>query len=437
MKITKKNIIELINSDLKNQIDEMARGAEEKSLKKERARVQISLFKKKNSDEIQVIDKYIKKTKDPDIDPNFKPKVVGWVLGGAMGTQRIIYTCSIDINSWMSNPDNKKILEKIQELEGFKEGGLYYSKRDCPASYHRKASHKIEPIPGFEPKTDDGRFEMSYDTSFKGAKTHYDQQTWILRGGSRNNNTYLGINGLIKKYLSNSEINRKLTTKLLIPQIRVEIQERSNLGTFKTGIVSNDEIDYTLMNFNSFETFEEFKTTVKKAFAGKLSDKEIKKLEYHIARLSNKFYKNWEEELKNIKDYKGKTDVYKLDKIGLEQKNVDITIKTTLNIKGTRENNTFIWTVTFLTKFGKKTTEQIRIKDGLKPDEDLVVTKVANIPEGTVFDDNNPIIFNDEIYNALNSALEEMGQKIMSIKPISRLTLITPTQGELDVIGGN
>jgi hypothetical protein len=437
MELTKKDIINLINENTKSKVDEMARDISEPSLKKKAKQRPILSYIDKNG-ETQIEAKDIRK----NVGQNIEYKVEGWVLNDK---QTVIYTTDVPIQRWIC--EHSEVFEKILKHEGLPTK-LFLSTQKCSRTVHRKSPHMVFPPPGaeYDPEmTPDTRPASNKQDKTRPKyseedepvyKTDYNQRLWILRGGVREVNNekkeYLGVQDLIKKYLENDSINSQLS-RLSIPQIRTEDPKKRNLGTYRGGEISNERINYTIHNFNGYESLNEFETLLKKRLRGNVSDNEYKTIEYHLARQYNQVYQNWEETIKNEKNYSGYTAVYKIDRFGKEQKNLNLTIQSILNILGTKGENSFTWTITFKTKFGKKQEQEFTIEGGLQPDQEIISTKTANFPEDTVFDDKNPIIFNDNIYDALNSALKEVSDKLMSIRPISRLKLSTPTQGEIDI----
>ena len=80
------------------------------------------------------------------------------------------------------------------------------------------------------------------------------------------------------------------------------------------------------------------------------------------------------------------------------------------------------WSLTFVSKFGRKLKEDRRLQRGLELDKDIVVTKTAQLDPNVQIDDQHPIIFNEQIRQALIDGLEEMRNKILEIDPIETLS---------------
>jgi hypothetical protein len=222
------------------------------------------------------------------------------------------------------------------------------------------------------------------------------------------------LNRLIDHYLGNEEIQQKLE-RLSIPEIRA--RDRKHLDAY--GKIDNTQVNYQTHTFNSYKSSKEFLQFVTARITGKPIEDEYKS--YHLARQFNLDYRRWEETQKNKKQYQGKTPAYMLDAYGLDEENLDVTVRMDLIIKGVKSDGSFLWTVTLRTKFGRKLQEDYRLNGGLELDKDVQVIKRAEFDTQTSFDDENTIMDNLAIKTALIEALDELRDTIMKMKPIEAL----------------
>ena len=232
------------------------------------------------------------------------------------------------------------------------------------------------------------------------------------------------LNRLIDHYLGNEEVQQKLE-KLSIPEIRA--RDRKHLD--KYGIVDNNQVNYQTHTFNSYTSSKQFLQFVTARITGKPVEDQFKS--YHLARQFNLDYRRWEETKKNRKEYQGKTAAYMLDAYGLDEDNLDVTVRMDLIVKGVRSDSSFLWTVVLRTKFGRKLQEDYRLSGGLDLDKDIQVIKRAEFDSQTVFNDENTIMDNLSIKTALIEALDELRDTIMKMKPIEALKLANIKQYDI------
>jgi hypothetical protein len=227
-------------------------------------------------------------------------------------------------------------------------------------------------------------------------------------------NIKIDLNRLIDHYLGNEEIQQKLE-RLSIPEIRA--RDRKHLDAY--GKIDNTQVNYQTHTFNSYKSSKEFLQFVTARITGKPIEDEYKS--YHLARQFNLDYRRWEETKKNKKEYQGKTPAYMLDMYGLDEANLDVTVRMDLIIKGVKSDSSFLWTVVLRTKFGRKLQEDYRLNGGLELDKDIQIIKRAEFDTQTSFDDENTIMDNLSIKTALIEALDELRDTIMKMKPIEAL----------------
>jgi hypothetical protein len=222
------------------------------------------------------------------------------------------------------------------------------------------------------------------------------------------------LNRLIDHYLGNEETQQKLE-RLSIPEIRA--RDRKHLDAY--GKIDNNQVNYQTHTFNSYKSSKEFLQFVTARITGKPIEDEFKS--YHLARQFNLDYRRWEETQKNKKQYQGKTPAYMLDAYGLDEENLDVTVRMDLIIKGVKSDSSFLWTITLRTKFGRKLQEDYRLNGGLELDKDVQISKRAEFDSQTEFNDENTIMDNLSIKTALIEALDELRDTIMKMKPIEAL----------------
>lgn len=232
------------------------------------------------------------------------------------------------------------------------------------------------------------------------------------------------LNRLIDHYLGNEEVQQKLE-KLSIPEIRA--RDRKHLD--KYGVVDNNQVNYQTHTFNSYTSSKQFLQFVTARITGKPVEDQFKS--YHLARQFNLDYRRWEETKKNRKEYQGKTAAYMLDAYGLDEDNLDVTVRMDLIVKGVRSDSSFLWTVVLRTKFGRKLQEDYRLSGGLDLDKDIQVIKRAEFDSQTEFNDENTIMDNLSIKTALIEALDELRDTIMKMKPIEALKLANIKQYDI------
>ena len=222
------------------------------------------------------------------------------------------------------------------------------------------------------------------------------------------------LNRLIDHYLGNEEIQQKLE-RLSIPEVRA--RDRKHLDAY--GKIDNTQVNYQTHTFNSYKSSKEFLQFVTARITGKPIEDEYKS--YHLARQFNLDYRRWEETQKNKKQYQGKTPAYMLDAYGLDEDNLDVTVRMDLIIKGVKSDSSFLWTVTLRTKFGRKLQEDYRLNGGLELDKEIQIIKRAEFDSQTEFNDENTIMDNLSIKSALIEALDELRDRVMKMKPIEAL----------------
>lgn len=250
--------------------------------------------------------------------------------------------------------------------------------------------------------------------------------TYVPSGASTSATTKIKtqLNKLVDEYMANPEMSAKLE-KLSIPEVRS--RDRKHLN--KYGKVDNDKIVYETHTFNSYESSKQFLNFVMARISGKPIENKFKS--YHLARQFNQVYMRWEETRKNQQNYLGKTDAYMLDRYGFDEDNLDVTVRMDFKIEGTKMNNRYLWIINFKTKFGRKLKEERYIKGGLDLDKDITIRKEVEFDASKEFDDKYTVLDSIEIKSALIEGLQELSEKIMTMKPIETLKLANVKQSQI------
>ena len=228
------------------------------------------------------------------------------------------------------------------------------------------------------------------------------------------------LNRIVHEILATPEVNERLE-RLSIPDIRA--RETKHLNHY--GEMSNDKIQYQTHTFNSYLSANQFLNFVVARIQNKAIGQEHKA--YHLARQFNQIYNNWDETIKNQQSYQGKTDSYKLDKFGMDESNLDVSVRMDLRISGylkrAGDMRQYEWEIEFQTKFGRKLQDS-RWLGSLNPDKNFKIKKSIDLQPGIEFDDSRLTINNFEIRNALIEGLTELKDTFFNkYKPIDSLQL--------------
>ncbi len=228
------------------------------------------------------------------------------------------------------------------------------------------------------------------------------------------------LNRIVHQILATPEVSERLE-RLSIPDIRA--RETKHLNHY--GEMSNERIQYQTHTFNSYLSANQFLNFVVARIQNKPIEQEHKS--YHLARQFNQIYNNWDETIKNQQSYQGKTDAYKLDKFGMDENNLDVSVRMDLTINGrlkrAGETREYEWEIVFQTKFGRKLQDS-RWLGSLNPDKNLKIRKTVNLEPGIEFDDSRLTINNFDIRNALIEGLTELKDTFFNkYKPIDSLQL--------------
>jgi len=295
---------------------------------------------------------------------------------------------------------NKEFLEKIKELHNL-EPQLAACKR---GKYHRPIEKYVEG--GYKPTGD----------------TYKEQETIKRRLFTIIANTFEDESFV-------QELNKRS-----IPA--VVARDRKNVDQY--GKFTNQLIEYSTHNYNAYPTVRDFLLSAVARVQGKDTD-EMKT--FYMARQYNKNYNNWRADKKMLKQYAGKTPKYMLDAYGLEEKNIDVTVRMDFELKGELiGENSFAWTARAQTKLGKKLESESGLKGGFLDDKLIQSSATAQLRPGTTFNDNYTVMNDKQVVDALMEVINDLKTQILSLNPKDNLKSATvkryqvggPNQNELN-----
>jgi hypothetical protein len=198
-------------------------------------------------------------------------------------------------------------------------------------------------------------------------------------------------------------------------------RDRSNVNQY--GKFTNQKIEYSTHNNNAYASAKDFLT----AAIARVQGKETPEMKtFYMARQYNTTYNNWRADKKMLKQYSGKTEKYMLDAFGLEEQNLDVTIRMDLEIFGELlGENSYTWNVRMTTKIGKKLEEETGLKGGFLDDKTIQASTTAQLAPGTQFTESYTVMDNPEIVNALIEAMDNLKSQVESIDPKETLKVAT------------
>jgi hypothetical protein len=259
--------------------------------------------------------------------------------------------------------------------------------------------------------------------SCKRGKYHRPVEKWV-EGGYKPTGAKYSESERIKRIFNDiisSELEDEQFAEILnkrsIPSIIA--RDRSNVSQY--GKFTNQQVVYETHNNNAYNSVKDF---LMAAIARVKGNDTSEMKTFYMARQYNTQYNNWRADKKNLKKYEGKTPKYGLDAYGLEQDNLDVTIRMDLDIKGEMiGNGSFAWMVNMTTKLGKKIETDSGFKDGFLDDKTISVNKTAQFEPNKEFNDSYTIMDNENIREALIEAINELKSKIESVDPKETIKL--------------
>ncbi len=314
--------------------------------------------------------------------------LVGWNVQGTP----ILFTCGSDIEEFIQS--HPELIAGLKEKFG---ENLKWEQGNLPGCQPRRKLD-VRNFPDVE-----GGDSDTIDTSY----VHSGEQMSATEKIKRK------LFAIVDKEFTNNEFSNVLSLRS-IPTL--EAKDRTNLNMYAE--FNNSRIKYETHNYNSYESVQDFLKAVVARIKG-VETPEMKT--YYLARQYNKKYSHWQEDKKNLTTYKGKTPIYKLDKYGLEEKNLDVSVRMDFEVDGELQGGSYIWNVRIKTSLGKKLKEESGIKGGLLDDKIIQSTKSVQLGPDKEFDDNSTIMDDISIVSALMEAISELKEKIASINPKSNL----------------
>lgn len=321
--------------------------------------------------------------------------LVGWSVQGTP----ILFTCGSDINQFIQ--EHPELMDELKEKFG---NNLKWEQGNLPACQPRRKLD-VKPLPGEE-----GGEEGPIDTSYIHSGEMMSSQEKIKRK----------LFSIIDKEFGNEEFAEVLN-KRSIPTIVA--RDRRHISMY--GRFDNDRIKYETHNYNGYESLQDFlKAAIARIKGGDAPEMKT----YYLARQFNQNYRNWEADKKNQKQYAGKTDVYKLDAFGLEEKNLDVSIRMDFQITGERMGESFAWNVRMTNKIGKKMKEESGLRGGFLDDKVFQVSKTAQLDPTKQYSDSYTVMDDINVVNALLEAIEELKSQIEGIDPKETLKVANVKQ---------
>ena len=329
--------------------------------------------------------------------------LVGWSVQGTP----ILFTCGSDINQFVE--ENPELMNELKEKFGtnlkWEQGNL----TGCQP--RRKLDVKSLPgEDGAEYGGEDGPEDGPIDTSYVHSGEMMSSTEKIKRK----------LFSIIDREFGNEEFSEVLN-KRSIPTIVA--RDRRHISMY--GRYDNDKVKYETHNYNGYESLQDFlKAAIARVKGGDAPEMKT----YYLARQFNQNYRNWEADKKNQKQYAGKTDVYKLDAYGLEEKNLDVSIRMDFQITGEKMGESFAWNVRMTNKIGKKMKEESGLRGGFLDDKIFQVSKTAQLDPRKEYGDSYTVMDDINVVNALMEAIEELKSQIEAIDPKETLKVANVKQ---------
>jgi hypothetical protein len=198
-------------------------------------------------------------------------------------------------------------------------------------------------------------------------------------------------------------------------------RDRSNVNQY--GRFTNQKIEYSTHNNNAYASAKDFLT----AAIARVQGKETPEMKtFYMARQYNTRYNNWRADKKMLKQYVGKTEKYMLDAYGLEQDNLDVTIRMDFEITGEPiGDNSYTWNVRMVSKLGKKLEDESGLKGGFLDDKLIQASSTAQLRPGTEFNENYTVMDNKEVVDALVQAIDDLKSQVVALNPKDTLKAAT------------
>jgi hypothetical protein len=352
------------------------------------------------------------------IDPTDYPRVKTDPDYEGKGRVNVIFTC--DIEEFI-----RKHPDLVNELKARYNGNIKWSTDNCPAKPHKSKSRVYYSLPDNEDNVDD----IGRKPNQPSENPRSDRENMVRMF----NDIVFSEFGM--KESKGIEFN-KVLSKRSIPALITKNKKYED-AVFRKN-TTTEKIMYRIQSMNTYETSQDFLKAVVARVSGKETD--IMDTTY-LARQFNEIYRNWDETTKNEKRYEGKTDIFGLDRRGYDELNLDISMKTILEIIGEKlGDNSFKWSINMINKFNRKRTDEPRIKtgklqvitllgDSYLDDGSIRVENVVELdPNKEV---NNPM---DDVAvsEGLIQTIYDFKQKVESINPKSALKLANVRRSDVE-----
>lgn len=324
--------------------------------------------------------------------------LVGWAINGTP----ILFTCGADIGQFIS--ENPELVKELKERFGpnlkWEQGNL--------AGCQPRRKMNLQSFP------DDEQDEVTpFDTTYIPSGEKMKAPEKIKRK----------LLSIIEKEFSNDEFSEVLNKRSIPTIIARDVKHIDNYGRY-----NNDKIEYQTHNYNGYESLQDFlKAAIARVKGGETP--EIKT--YYLARQFNQNYRLWAADTKNIKKYEGKTEIYKLEKFGLEQTNLDVSIRMDFQITGEKMGESFAWNVKMSNKIGKKMKEESGLRGGFLDDKIFQVSKTAQLNPRKEYGDSYTIMDDINVVNALMESIEELKSQIGAVDPKETLKVANIKQYQI------
>lgn len=177
---------------------------------------------------------------------------------------------------------------------------------------------------------------------------------------------------------------------------------------------SDQKISFDLFAGYVYKSQFEFLETIILNDGGEFEEASAKSEKYYVSRQWNKKYPNYDAAKPMVKDFKGLTPIQQKPKQDLREPNIDVTVRTDVNILGELINeNSFVWKLQFKIVLGKKLEEEPRLKRGFASLNNIEATQTVQLnPNET----KSPIMYNKNVQNGLKMVCEELREKIESVE---------------------
>jgi hypothetical protein len=323
--------------------------------------------------------------------------LVGWSVQGTP----ILFTCGSDINQFIT--EHPELMDELKEKFG---ANLKWEQGNLPACQPRRKLD-VKPIPGEEGDDD------TIDTSYIGSGEVMSEGEKIKRK----------LFSIVDTEFGDQQFS-EILNKRSIPTIVA--RDRRHISMY--GRYDNNKINYETHNYNGYESLQDFlKAAIARVKGGDTPEMKT----YYLARQFNQNYRNWAADKKNQKQYAGKTDVYKLDAFGLEEKNIDVSIRMDFQITGERMGESFAWNVKMTNKIGKKMKEESGLRGGFLDDKIFQVSKTAQLDPRKEYGNSYTVMDDINVINALMEAIEELKSQIEAIDPKETLKVANVKQYQI------